>query len=1735
MQDNEYINVMQGGVKDWWQSPVDRTFNPYKNDEGYEQYRHLWKDVRNESHFEFLKSKIDQNLSRKKRLALTSRNFGPSLVAGLTDPINLVAIPFTGGIGFLANVSKAGLKVGGLVGATEFIRRPLDPTSTNEETAYYVGGAFLLGGALNATIGSSLSSLRSQSVKINKNKNLDDVSIPEHASEKIHFADTAEEGMPVFDAEVDNNLIFNPKDYEPHIFLEEKLIKEQPNAVASPDTIFYSKINRIMNDVYQKNKSNNFLEKDLKFKVDTKGMKKDGTLINPRPKTYRSPNKMETELDILAKILQTKKGQNDLIKSLKEADLEKEFSRFLSEESGIKKTYMGVSWEKAKNRGMPWNDFKELKKRLSDHKMIITSLRKTSKSYRDALKELENPDIFKKLQTKEDMQSLNVTEARYMDNIIESMKENPQQNFRSLLLGKVSKQEDIEPLIKRFKVLITENEKKIDTYSIGGKFTKKLEFLGSKGLIHDLDLLNELKRIDYRPVKDLIKLRFDGNSTGIQSFKRYIKHKVSTGKSAEITSKNTPSKLIKYDPESGLMMRDTIGLKKAYKEKLYTKKINDIEPIPSFKTFADYLDFRVLKEIYRETRFLKKEIKVFTPVNYVSKSKVRKDGGDEVNAWFDGKSININKKALLDSFKNSPWTKPKVEGVKPLAKDQFKTPEEWYNFVLRHEQMHTFHKRLPEETKGAYENRINALALNKDNVLVKTDAQYENLLNQKTLKELNIKKSVDYTEDIPFWAREISSFQSDYGFIANIKDKLPNIKTAPLIGSMMARLSGDHSIPNRLARYGITQPPSVLAELNTRYMIKYKELIDALDNAHVRVNTNNTDPSIFLGVNISSATIRAKEVFAKNKIKEQLKNNKETDKPIMVTHEQVMEAVSRGVISKEYRKRLPDEMMEAINAFIDFTKFHKKVFQDHKTFVSSGGFEKVMLLKKKRSAEIGNIIKANNSKTKNKLSKEQIDALYAKQNELDEQALKYQTSHKLSLEDEKLLRDAGMVKNYEEDFFYRVWDVDKVMADTEGLKKKLLAHYTKNELILKPYTKIIDGQEVKLKEVIPLADMQGYRGITFDKPRVVGQKRERAFTSIKDKMFKGLDDQEFKVAYNKYFNSLKDKGLNPRPKTVQSGARQIEDRVNGEIDQIMTQSAHGDSTNIGGLGIDNFGKYVSGSTTFMSRGVDVPNELIMEYLQLNAKSIASNYKQKVSPASAIIEQFGDHHLDDALSVLEIELITKDLGKNVSKKDIDNIINSFVDTKDKMLGQFNLEDPTSLNKKISTFLRDWASLAYMGKVVVSALPDIGKLVMSQGFQKTFGKGFVGLFENLHMMKHAQGNVQKMGIASDYYMGMMKRRFIEDSGSTAWAGSTSAFGKAFDKVGQKMNDAQGPWYVLNGLTIYTAAMKLQAGVLQADDLLRLSFKSAEGTATPKDILRLLQAGIDKDTAKIISKMPVEKVGANDDVVSKVVTRDLGDDNVLFTANVDSWTGPGSQNARMRFRQAVYTDTNRTIVTPNVSDTPGLMSGGQRIRSKGMQNALSGKVGGMLGYMPDARGGKISNAALSLPFQFFSWGMGANRKIVLSGLSGREAYYMQGVVAMLALGGYSDYLKNPNYWHYKSTEEKIIRAIEVSGIGGMLTDMNFMLETLSQGFLDYPLGLRPAIGIDPRFGEATTVDALGEVVGAGPSIPLDILNYIMDDDATTEEGLNLFRRQIPGNSLVWTDGLFKSIYNTTTDVFK
>jgi len=91
----------------------------------------------------------------------------------------------------------------------------------------------------------------------------------------------------------------------------------------------------------------------------------------------------------------------------------------------------------------------------------------------------------------------------------------------------------------------------------------------------------------------------------------------------------------------------------------------------------------------------------------------KKIGDRYVPAFFNEKSnrITIDKAFILDDFKNKPWTSPKLDGVKALPENQFKNPEEWYNFVLTHEIMHTKFRPKKNEPTFAYENRINQLAL----------------------------------------------------------------------------------------------------------------------------------------------------------------------------------------------------------------------------------------------------------------------------------------------------------------------------------------------------------------------------------------------------------------------------------------------------------------------------------------------------------------------------------------------------------------------------------------------------------------------------------------------------------------------------------------------------------------------------------------------------------------------------------------------------------------------------------------------------------------------------------------------------------------------------------------------------------------------------------------------------------------------------------------------------------------
>lgn len=70
-------------------------------------------------------------------------------------------------------------------------------------------------------------------------------------------------------------------------------------------------------------------------------------------------------------------------------------------------------------------------------------------------------------------------------------------------------------------------------------------------------------------------------------------------------------------------------------------------------------------------------------------------------------TIFVDTAALRAEFPEKPWTRPTMEGVEAFPEDAFATEQEWINFVILHELHHATIKRMPDETLGAYEHRIN--------------------------------------------------------------------------------------------------------------------------------------------------------------------------------------------------------------------------------------------------------------------------------------------------------------------------------------------------------------------------------------------------------------------------------------------------------------------------------------------------------------------------------------------------------------------------------------------------------------------------------------------------------------------------------------------------------------------------------------------------------------------------------------------------------------------------------------------------------------------------------------------------------------------------------------------------------------------------------------------------------------------------------------------------------------------
>jgi hypothetical protein len=567
--------------------------------------------------------------------------------------------------------------------------------------------------------------------------------------------------------------------------------------------------------------------------------------------------------------------------------------------------------------------------------------------------------------------------------------------------------------------------------------------------------------------------------------------------------------------------------------------------------------------------------------------------------------------------------------------------------------------------------------------------------------------------------------------------------------------------------------------------------------------------------------------------------------------------------------------------------------------------------------------------------------------------------------------------------------------------------------------------------------------------------------------------------------------------------------IDAEVEAIYKKIVDNEATmqdgeGIGGFAKDIDGRFKVGAKNLLQRELDIPNADVSDFIELDTEFLLRSYHARMAPAIRLAEEFGDTHMVQFLDDLEIKLIKE----NTPKNEINTIINGFRDEKDKVLGILNTQDPTSFGARTAKTLRNWASVAMMGRVIFSALVDVARPVMVHGFEQSYKVAIKPWLQNLDVYSRAVKDINYLAPIMEMSLDTAAYRELAESGVQGGNRLGDTFGRFIE---QPLERAQGPFFMLNGLTPWTHLMKRFQTNIAMHRFIEDSIKWNKGTLDSFGQERLLSYGIDKRTAEVIANMPVEKV-----------------DDVAYVANAQEWTGAGADNARRKLSNAIWSDTQRTIVTPTPADKFNMMTGVIRINNEEYANLLDNNFFRMLGYTKTDMGGKFSNAYMGLPFQFFSWGIAANRKVLTSMVQGRERAVMSGITAAISMGMLGDYLKNPSFYGQKDFEEKVIRGVELSGVLGLFGDLNFIAETLSGGLFNKPIGLRPLLGQEGRFGDPDAISALGEIVGAGPSMIADLLYAFGTGNLTYNEKATLIRRMIPFNSLFYIDESFRNMYN-------
>jgi hypothetical protein len=349
-----------------------------------------------------------------------------------------------------------------------------------------------------------------------------------------------------------------------------------------------------------------------------------------------------------------------------------------------------------------------------------------------------------------------------------------------------------------------------------------------------------------------------------------------------------------------------------------------------------------------------------------------------------------------------------------------------------------------------------------------------------------------------------------------------------------------------------------------------------------------------------------------------------------------------------------------------------------------------------------------------------------------------------------------------------------------------------------------------------------------------------------------------------------------------------------------------------------------------------------------------------------------------------------------------------------------EDPLSMKHRIPNFLINWSYVKSLGGMVVSALTDPAKIIMRNGFARTYSSVLKPMIADIKGFNLSRREIRR-GIGVVEYM--MNTRVKQ---AANLMDDHARFSKAEKAMGY-ISDTFGKY---TGMAYWNQFMKEMSGVTSQERMIRAMYDDARpGPMKRDDEILLRWAGIEPADSKAITDL----IDVHGD----------GDYSVILP-NINAWENlPNGTGPAKKLRAAVTKDIDTTIVTPGM-DRPTMTRDG---------------------YM-------------RMVTQFQSFGFSSVEKTFIPAMQNPDKAMFSGLTVQVSLGMMVYALKTLQSGKELSDDptEWLREGLDRGGSFGVLMNYNNMLEKVSRGHI----GLGPMMGIDKEVSRFQSRGVAESVIG-------------------------------------------------------